>query len=112
MVALLASDYLCISAVQVRIPLAMSVLKNYQAYQIVPASVCFNGLTVTIPGAVVSQGISQPKVKNCPGFPPPLDSWHLRSRIAYLSKIATSVRDSLQPHHSVSFEIKHGCMMA
>ena len=35
-----------------------------------------------LPGTVVSQGISQPNAENCPGFPPPLDSRHLRSRIA------------------------------
>ena len=34
------------------------------------------------PGAVVSQGISRPNVENCPGFPQPLDSRRLRSRIA------------------------------
>ena len=35
-----------------------------------------------LPGAVVSQGISRPKAEKCSGFPPPLDSRHLRSRIA------------------------------
>ena len=35
-----------------------------------------------LPGAVVSQGISQPDAENCSGFPPPLDSRRLRSRIA------------------------------
>ena len=35
-----------------------------------------------LPGAVVSQGISRPNAENCSGFPPPLDSRRLRSRIA------------------------------
>ena len=38
-----------------------------------------------VQGLVVSQGISHLNTKNCPGFPPPLDSRRLRSRIAGFS---------------------------
>ena len=44
----------------------------------------FNGLAVAFLVAVVSHGISRPNTKNCTGFPPPLDSRRLRSRIAYV----------------------------
>ena len=50
--------------------------------KIVPAVVCINGLTVTFRVAVVSQGIFWRNAEDCTGFPPPLDSRHLRSRIA------------------------------
>ena len=44
--------------------------------------VCINGWIVTFWVVVVSQGISQPNAESCTGFPPPLGSRRLRSRIA------------------------------
>ena len=41
-----------------------------------------------LPGAVVSPDISGQSIKSCPGFPPPLDSRRLRSRIAKLRRNA------------------------
>ena len=69
----LASDYLIHLPVQVRIPLADAskpITGRYLWFE------CHH------PGAVVLQGISRPNAENCSGFPPPLDSRRLRSRIA------------------------------
>ena len=55
---------------------------------IVPAVVCsgtcmyLKWLDCHLPVAVVSQCISRPNAEKCAGFPPPLDSRRLRSRIA------------------------------
>ena len=91
---------------QVRIPL-VDASKNYQLLKNLFKSSCtgvYQWFDCHLPGAVVSQGISPLNVENCSGFPPPLDSRHLRSRIAYS---LTSI--SCIPYHTiteVSFQLQ------
>ena len=79
-----SSNKLDTSATQVQFSLASlaNILISDLIIKIVLAVVCINGLTVTFQVAVVSQGISHPNAENYTGFPPPLDSQRLRSRIA------------------------------
>ena len=80
----LASDYLIHIPVQVRIPLAEA-SKNYKLLKNLFKSSCtgvYQWFDCHLSGAVVSQDISRPNAENCSGFPPPLDSRRLRSRIA------------------------------
>ena len=54
---------------------------------------CVDGLSVTFWVTMVSQGIFRQKVESCPGFPSPLDSQCLRSRVAelHVSPVGTSI---------------------
>ena len=74
---------------QVQISLAsLAIILISETYQIVPAvDMYFNGLTVTFLVAVVPQGIFLSIIKKCTDFPPPLDSWRLRSRMSISSKL-------------------------
>ena len=77
------SDKLDISSTHVRISLASlaKILISEKLSKCSCNGMHLNGLTVTFRIAVVSQCISRLNAENCTGFPPPLDSRRLRSRI-------------------------------
>ena len=75
-VARLASSYVYISAMQVRIPLTTlsKIEEEKKHFSIVPSVGSINIWTVTF-----RAWWFHPKAKNCSGFLPPLDNRHLRS---------------------------------
>ena len=71
----------------------------------VPALACIKLFDCHLPGAVVSQGTSQPNAENCSGFPPPTrQSASIEAELLDLTSIySETVRWYHIKHHYLGF---------